>query len=433
MNFQWQHLLRGILAMMVLVLLLWLMSSNRRKIDWRLVAVGIISQFIIAILLFKVPGFIQIFSAITDFFVHLLDFSKAGADFLFGGLVGDTNTFGYLFAFQVLPTIVFFGALTALLYHLGILQRVVYVFAWMMSKTMRLSGAESLCTAANAFLGQTEAPLLVRPYLERMSASEIFCLMTGGMATIAGGVLGAYIGFLGGDDPIARKLFAEHLLSASIISVPAAIVCAKMLVPETEEVDKNLLLDKSKNGANVLEAVAIGTSDGLRLAVNVGAMLLVFTAIMAMFNYLCYNLIGSWTGWNDAISQASSGRYEGFTAQYILGLAFSPLAWLIGINGDDVMVVGQLLGEKTILNEFYAYKTLSGFKQSGTITDSHSIVIATYALCGFANFASIGIQIGGIGALAPSKRSQLAKFGVRSLIGGTIACLMTGVVAGILF
>ena len=299
---------------------------------------------------------------------------------------------------------------------------------------MKLSGAESLAAAGNIFLGQTESPLLVRPYLAKMTKSEIMCLMTGGMATIAGGVLGAYVGYLGGDSVQEQQIFASHLLAASIMSAPAAIVAAKMLVPETnpEGIDRNLNISKEKVGANILDAVSTGTRDGLKLAVNVGVMLLVFTAFMYMFNAMSFQ-IGEWTQLNAKIYANTGGRFEGLTLQYILGLVFSPVAWLLGVNWSDAVMVGQLLGEKTILNEFFAYASLGKLKAAELFTEQKSIIIATYALCGFANFASIGIQIGGISALALNQQSTLAKLGVRALIGGTIACFMTATIAGMLF
>ena len=297
---------------------------------------------------------------------------------------------------------------------------------------MHLSGAESLAAAANIFIGQTEAPLVVKPYLERMTKSEMLCLMVGGMATIAGGVLAAYISFLGGESDAQKVIFAKHLLTASIMSAPAAIIVAKMLFPETEEVDRKLDIAKDKIGSNILDAISRGTTDGLKLAVNVGAMLLVFTAVIAVFNWITVDWIGGPTGLNDKIAAATDGRYDGLSMQFILGNLFAPIAWIIGVPSDDMVVVGQLLGEKTILNEFYAYASLSDLKNSGVLTNYRSIVIATYTLCGFANFASIGIQIGGIGVLAPSQRKTLARFGIKALIGGTVAAMLTATIAGML-
>lgn len=433
-TFSIMSILRGLLGMAFLLLVAFIFSTDRKNIDWRLVGIGLGLQIVLALLVLKVPFVKSIFDVISKGFVTVLNFTKEGSTFLFGNLVTDIDTMGFIFAFQILPTIVFFAALTSALYYLGVIQWIVYAFAWIMSKTMKLSGAESLAAAGNIFLGQTESPLLVRPYLAKMTKSEIMCLMTGGMATIAGGVLGAYVGYLGGDSVQEQQIFASHLLAASIMSAPAAIVAAKMLVPETnpEGIDRNLNISKEKVGANILDAVSTGTRDGLKLAVNVGVMLLVFTAFMYMFNAMSFQ-IGEWTQLNAKIYANTGGRFEGLTLQYILGLVFSPVAWLLGVNWSDAVMVGQLLGEKTILNEFFAYASLGKLKAAELFTEQKSIIIATYALCGFANFASIGIQIGGISALALNQQSTLAKLGVRALIGGTIACFMTATIAGMLF
>ena len=423
---------RGLLGLSFLVLVGFLLSSNRRRIDWRLVGTGLLLQVVFAVLVLKVDRLAQSFDWLSQQVVTFLNFSEKGAEFLFGGLVNNQDTFGYIFAFKVLPTVVFFSAFTSVLYYFGIIQRVIKVFAWIMSRTMRLSGAESLAAAANIFIGQTEAPLVVKPYLDKMTKSELMCLMVGGMATIAGGVLAAYIAFLGGSSEAEKIYFAKHLLTASIMSAPAAIVIAKMLYPETETVDRTLDVSREKIGANVLDAIARGTTDGLKLAINVGAMLLVFTALIAVFNWITVDWIGGPTGLNEQINQQTAGRYTGLSLQYILGNLFAPVAWIIGVPAADIISVGQLLGEKTILNEFFAYASLSDLKNSGLLTSNRSIVIATYSLCGFANFASIGIQIGGIGGLAPSQQSNLAKFGIKALIGGTIAALMTATIAGML-
>lgn len=423
---------RGLLGLSFLVLVGFLLSSNRKRIDWRLVGTGLLLQVVFAVLVLKVDRVAQSFDWLSQQVVTFLNFSEKGAEFLFGGLVNNQDTFGYIFAFKVLPTVVFFSAFTSVLYYFGIIQRVIKVFAWVMSRTMRLSGAESLAAAANIFIGQTEAPLVVKPYLDKMTKSELMCLMVGGMATIAGGVLAAYIAFLGGSSEAEKIYFAKHLLTASIMSAPAAIVIAKMLYPETETVDRKLDVSREKIGTNVLDAIARGTTDGLKLAINVGAMLLVFTALIAVFNWITVDWIGGPTGLNDQINQHTAGRYSGLSLQYILGNLFAPIAWIIGVPSADIVTVGQLLGEKTILNEFFAYASLSDLKNSGLLTSNRSIVIATYSLCGFANFASIGIQIGGIGGLAPSQQSNLARFGIKALIGGTIAALMTATIAGML-
>lgn len=425
-------IVRGLIGILALLVIAWLFSNNRKGIDWRLVGTGVALQLVFAVLVLKVPLVNMLFASVARGFVKLLDFTAKGSEFLFGGLITDMNTFGYIFAFQVLPTILFFAALTSTLYYLGILQRVVYGFAWVMSKTMRLSGAESLAAAGNIFLGQTESPFLVRPYLDRMTPSEIMCLMTGGMATIAGGVFAAYVGFLGGTDIAARELFATYLLTASIMSAPAAIVAAKMLYPETEETDPNVSVPKERLGSNLLDAISIGTSDGLKLAVNVGVMLLVFIALIAMINFFFTDLIGHYTGLNEIVARSTEGRYPALSLEYLFGLAFAPIAYLLGVPSDDILIVGQLLGEKTIINEFIAYASLGKASAAGLIAHEKSVIIATYALCGFANFSSIGIQIGGIGALAPNQRTTLAALGLRALLGGTIACFMTAAIAGML-
>ncbi|MCW5520862.1 Na+ dependent nucleoside transporter [Aureitalea sp. L0-47] len=449
MGITFNSVLRGALGMIFLLLVCYLLSSNRRQINWRLVLTGLILQLGFAVLVLKVPFIATIFEWFSEKVVAFLALADVGANFVLGAwpdlaeifqvridengeVVKESFTIGYIFAFKVLPTIVFFSAFTSLLYYLGILQKIVYGFAWVMSKTMRLSGAESLAAAANIFIGQTEAPLVVKPYLEKMTKSEMLCLMVGGMATIAGGVLAAFIAFLGGDSDAERVIFAKHLLTASIMSAPAAIIIAKMLYPEVQTVNTSLNISRDKIGSNVLDAISKGTTDGVKLAVNVGAMLLVFTSLMAVLNWISADLIGSATGLNDKIAEATSGRYEELSMQYLLGNIFAPVAWIIGVPAEDITVVGQLLGEKTILNEFFAYATLSDLKNTGAITNYRSIVIATYALCGFANFASIGIQIGGIGVLAPSQRKVLAAFGVKALIGGTVAALLTATIAGML-
>lgn len=435
-------ILRGILGIAALLGVCYALSNNRKAIDWRLVGIGLGLQFILAILILRIDVVRLVFDFISSFFVVLLDFTEAGTNFVLGdwpevvevrdGATGNLVTVGYIFAIKVLPTIIFFSALSSVLYYLGILQLIIKGFAWVMSKTMKITGAESLAAAANIFIGQTEAPLVVKPYLEGMSKSEMLCLMTGGMATIAGGVFAAYVGFLGGDDTAMRQEFATHLLTASIMSAPAAIIAAKMLFPETQEVDlahQKLEIPRQEVGNNLLDAISTGTTDGLRLAINVGAMLLVFTAFIAMLNFIFVNFIGSWTGLNDYVATATNGRFEGFNIQYILGIIFSPFAWLLGVPWEDSLMVGQLLGLKTTLNEFFAYAALEGMQDQ---ISEKSIIISTYALCGFANFASIGIQIGGIGAIAPGQRKNLTELGIKSLIGGTVACFLTATLAGML-
>lgn len=424
-------ILRGLLGIVFLLSLAYLVSSDRKLINWRLVGIGVVLQIVLAIMLIKMPFIRACFQLIVDFFVMMIESTEESAKFLFGELAIPGKPYG--FAFIVLPTIIFFSALSSLLYYLGILQKVVYGFAWIMSKTMKLSGAESLAAAANVFIGQTEAPLVVKPYLEKMTKSEILSLMTGGMATIAGGVFGAYMAMLGGDDPEGKALFGMHLLTASIISAPAAIVAAKIIQPETrpEQIDETLHVPRTEAGSNLLDALARGTTDGLKLAVNVGAMLLAFMAFVFLANNLL-GALGGWTGLNETIASASGGQYQGLSLEYIIGLIFSPIAWMIGVSSADMVAIGQTLGEKTILNEFIAYLSLVDLKASGLVSE-RSVIIATYALCGFANFASIGIQIGGIGAIAPGQRKTLTEYGVKALIGGTIAALLTASIAGMLY
>ena len=426
-SFSFTSIFRGLIGIAFFLFLGWLFSIDRKSINWVLVAKGVALQIIIAVLVLKFPLIEAIFDGISVAFVKLIGFTDYGFTFLFKSLVsGEVGNPIVSFAFKILPTIIFFSALVSLFYYWGIIQKVVYAFAWIMKKFMRLSGAESLAAAGNVFLGQTEAPLLVKPYLLQMTKSEMMCLMTGGMATIAGGVLAAYVGFLGGEDPEQQAFFAKHLLTASIISAPAAIVAAKMLVPETEKINEDLIISKEKIGTNALEAIANGTTDGLKLAVNVGAMLLVFIALMALCNGVL-NQIGSWTSINGVI--AENTPYDQLSFEFILGYLGRPLVWIMGISWEDSIYVGELLGIKTVLNEFVAYPRLGEMKADGLISE-RSVIMSTYLLCGFANFASIGIQIGGIGALVPSRKGLLSKLGVRSLIGGTIACILTATVIG---
>jgi CNT family concentrative nucleoside transporter len=433
--------LRAGLGLVVFTAVCWLASENRRRIDWRLVGGGMALQFGLALAILHVPVVESGFEWVAMFFVKLLDFSKEGAAFLFNDLVTDAEKHGFIFAVQVLPTIVFFAAFSSVLYYLGILQRVVFAFAWLMKRTMRMSGAESLATAANIFIGQTEAPLLVRPYLAGMTRSETMTLMTGGMATIAGGVFVTYIGLLGGAGEASRLVFAKHLLTASILSAPAAVVAAKMLVPETVAVDERLEVPRDRLGANLLDAAVAGTTDGVKLAVNVAGALLAFTALVALVNFVLERGIGAldivpvggtWTDLDTVIASSTGGAYRGLTLQYLLGMAFSPVAWLSGVSPGDTMAVGQVLGERMVLNEFFAYNTVREMRTAGTLVNERSVMIAAYALCGFANVVSMGIQVGGIGALAPSQRPVLASLAFKAMIGGTIACLFTACVAALL-
>lgn len=426
-EFTFMSILRGAIGILFFLFLGWIFSVDRKNINWSLVGKGIGLQLIIAILVLKFPLVEALFDAISYGFVQLIGFTDYGFTFLFKTIsTGEVETPLMNFAFKILPTIIFFSALVSLFYYWGVIQKIVYAFAWIMKKFMKLSGAESLAAAGNVFLGQTEAPLLVKPYLLKMTKSEMMCLMTGGMATIAGGVLAAYVGFLGGDDPQQQAFFAKHLLTASLISAPAAIVAAKILVPETEKINEDLSISKEKIGTNALEAIANGTSDGLKLAINVGAMLLVFIAIMALCNGILFQ-VGNWTNLNELISENTP--YSKLSFECILGYLGRPLVWIMGVSWEDSIYVGELLGIKTVLNEFVAYPRLGEMKATGLISE-RSVIMSTYLLCGFANFASIGIQIGGIGALIPSRKGLLSKLGVRALIGGTIACILTSTVIG---
>lgn len=421
------NVLRGFLGMAILLAICYLLSKNRKAIDWKMVGIGIGLQIVLAFGITQVEGIRSVFEWVVRFFSVMIQSSQQSSQFLFGDLAKPGTPYG--FAFMVLPTIIFFSALSSVLYYLGILQKVVGGFAWLMRKTLRLSGAESLAAAANVFIGQTEAPLVVKPYLERMTRSELLCLMVGGMATIAGSVFGAYMAMLGGDSEADRIYFGMHLLTASIISAPAAIVCAKMIYPEDQKVDHTVEISKEEAGSNFLDALSRGTTDGLKLAVNVGAMLLAFMAFVYLINLALAGL-GSF-GLNQWVTEQTLGAHKNFDLQFIMGILFAPVAWIIGIDPMHIMSIGQLLGEKTILNEFVAYLSLGDMKANGVL-DHRSVVIATYALCGFSNFASIGIQIGGISAIAPGQRNNLTAFGIYALIGGTIACLLTACVAGIL-
>jgi len=423
-------ILRGLLGMAVLLALGYLLSHNRKNIPWRTVFVGLAIQVILAIGVLYVP-FVRIsFEFLGQIFVKILDFTKAGSEFLLGGLM-NSSTYGFIFLFQVLPTIIFFSALTSLLFYWGIIQKVVWALAWVFTKALRISGAEALSVAGNIFLGQTESPLMIKAYLSKMGNSEILLVMTGGMATLAGGVLAAYIALLGGDDPQLRLEFAKHLLAASVMAAPAAIVFAKMIVPPDREINQQIEVSREKIGSNVLDAITNGTSEGVKLAVNVAAMLLAFIAFIAMFNFIV-GKIGQWTHLNEVIATATNGRYQHLSLQFLLGYTFAPLMWLVGITPQDIVLVGRLLGEKLILTEFIGYISLAELKAAGAFASPKSIIMATYLLCGFANVASIGIQIGGIGALAPNQRVLLSRYGVPALIAGTLTSLMSATIIGMI-
>jgi len=408
-----------------------LCSENRKAISYKTLVSGILLQFLLAFFLIKFNFLNSFFNSLAEFFVYILSFTEKGSEFLFGELV-NTKKMGFILAFKVLPTIVFFSALSSLLFHLGILQKIVKIFAFIMSRLMGLSGPESLSAAGNIFLGQTEAPLLVKPYISKMSRSELFSLMAGGMATIAGGVFAAFIGILGGEDPEKKIFFARHLLTASILSAPAALVFAKAFVPETQKVNKNLEIKETKKSANSLDAIATGTSDGIQLAFNVGAMLLVFISLVALGNTLFSEVFGNFLKLNSLAQNITKNPNEIFDLNFIFSIFFLPFSYLIGVPKEDLFSVSQLIGTKTVVNEFVAYLDLEKMKNTGEIIHEKSILIATYALCGFSNLSSIGIQIGGLSILAPERRAEISSLAFKAMIAGTFACLLTAAIAGLL-
>ena len=430
-GFTLEGFLRGLLGILFLILTTYLLSSNKKAINWKTASTGLLLQLILAVGVLKISWVKMIFESAGKVFVKILDFTMEGTKFLFGDLVSAEN-FGNVFIFSILPTVIFFAALTSILFYLGIIQKIVRVMALLLSKLLGVSGPESLSVAGNIFLGQTESPLMIKAYLEKMSKSEILLVMIGGMATVAGGVLAAYIGFLGGDNPELKVYYAKHLLTASVMAAPGAIVISKILYPETEKIDSNVEVSQDKIGSNFLDAISIGTSEGLKLAANIAAMLLVFIAFIALINYILSGF-GELTNLNDWISDRTV--YSELSLELILGYIFAPVMWLIGVAKEDVTLMGQLLGIKLAASEFIGYIQLSDLKDATNLIHLNyqkSIIIATYMLCGFANFASIGIQIGGIGALEPKQRKNLSKFGFKALIGGTLASLLSATIAGMI-
>jgi CNT family concentrative nucleoside transporter len=427
------HIAFGLFGLAMLVGIAFVFSNNKRAVSWKLVGTGVALQIVFATLVLKVPFGRDVFNGIALGFVKLLDFVRVGSEFIFGTFT-DASKFGFVFAVQVLPTIVFFASLTGVLYHLGVMQRIVRGMAWVITKVMNVSGAETTSVCASVFIGQTEAPLTIKPYIERMTQSELMTVMIGGMAHIAGSVMAAYVGLLGGDDPAQKQFFAKHLLTASVMAAPATLMLAKILVPETQEplTRGTVKLEVERTTANVIDAAASGAGDGLRLALNVGAMLLAFIALIALLNAPI-----QWFGnhaWGDSGSinawiSANAGRPVELSLQTIFGWVLAPLAWLIGVPWQDANLVGSFIGEKVVVNEFVAYVDMS--KHLDQLT-RQSQLIATYALCGFANFSSIAIQIGGIGGLAPNRRADLARLGLRAVLGGSLATFMTATIAGVL-
>ena len=444
-GFTFESFFRGLIGMATLILISFLLSNNKKEINWKTVGFGLAFQLIIAIGVLKIPFVMKTFEYIGQIFISILKFTQSGTQFLFGDML-NIDSFGYIFAFQVLPTIIFFSALTSVLFYLGIIPKVVRAMGWLLSKILHISGAESLSVAGNIFLGQTEAPLLIKAYLEKMNRSEILLVMIGGMATVAGAVLAAYIGFLGGDDASSQLFYAKHLLAASVMAAPGAIVISKILFPQTNDINTEIKVSQEKIGSNILEAISNGTTEGLKLAINVGAMLLVFIAFIAMINGVLKGLANfdgfaieslnfdwNFTSLNEVI--ANNTIYNGLSLEFILGYIFAPIMWLIGVAKEDMTLMGQLLGIKLAASEFVGYIQLADLKDLANpvhLKYQKSVIMATYMLCGFANFASIGIQIGGIGSLAPGQRKTLSELGIKALIGGTIASLLSATIAGLI-
>ena len=430
-GFSFFSLLRGFLGISVLILIAFLLSNNRKAISWKTVAVGLFIQFVVAFGVLKVKFIKNIFETAGNFFIKVLEYTGEGTKMLLGEF-GDVDEYGFIFVFQALPVIIFFSALSSILYYFGIIQKLVGFLAKALTKVFKISGAESLSVAGNIFLGQTEAPLLIKAYLEKMNRSEIFLVMVGGMATVAGSVLGAYIGFLGGNDPIKQLEFAKSLLAASVMAAPGAIVIAKIIYPQNEVISNEVKISKNKIGSNLLSAISIGTSEGIRMAVNVAAMLLVFIALIAMLSSILGGF-GNITGINSWI--ASNTIYKSLSIEFILGYLFSPLMWIIGVAKEDIALMGQLLGIKLVASEFVGYTQLVDLKNGMNqlhFNYEKSVIMATYMLCGFANFASIGIQIGGIGIIAPKIKKHLTELGLKAMIAGSIVSLMSATIAGII-
>ena len=426
-------ILRGIIGIAVLLAIAYLLSSKRTAVKWKTVFIGLALQFMLAFGVLRIEWVKQVFNVMGSFFTAILEFTESGSLFLFGNLIDASNpAIGYVFALQILPTIVFFSALTSILYYFGIIQRVVKALAWLLTKALGISGAESLSVAGNIFLGQTEAPLLIKAYLPKMNRSEILLVMTGGMATVAGGVLASYVGFLGGSDPELRLSFASHLIAASVMAAPGAIIISKLMLPQTKVVDEAIEISDTSSGSNALDALANGTTEGLKLALNVGAMLLVFIAFIALLNGVL-NQLGTIGGLNDFL--APLWGYEKVSLEAILGTLFAPLMYIIGVAKEDLSLMGQLLGIKLVASEFVAYTQLASLKDINNavhLAYDKSVLMATYMLCGFANFASIGIQIGGIGTLAPSQKKTLSELGFKALIAGSLASLLSATIAGMI-
>ncbi|MGB0376023.1 MAG: NupC/NupG family nucleoside CNT transporter [Flavobacteriaceae bacterium] len=424
----WIDTARGFLGLMVLLGLAYAMSSHRKQIPWKTVGLGLLFQSTIVIGVLYWDGLALVFEILGQFFIKVLEYTGAGTKMLLGEL-GDVKGRGFIFVFQALPVIIFFSALTSILYYFGILQALVKILAKGLSRGLKISGAESLSVAGNIFLGQTEAPLLIKAYLKKMSRSELFLVMVGGMATVAGSVMGAYISFLGGNDPEAQLAFAKSLLAASVMAAPGAVVIAKIMVPPEGTIDTLVTIPKQEAGNNLLDAITNGTQEGVRMAVNVAAMLLVFIALIAMLSGILKGIgsIGGLNGWI-----AAHTPYDALSLEFLLGYLFAPLMWLMGVPAPDIALLGQLLGIKLVASEFVAYAQLADLKNLvvGGLHSQKSILMASFMLCGFANFASIGIQIGGIGILAPERRTDLIALGPKAMIGGTLVSLISATIVG---
>jgi len=432
-EFSLLSLMRGLIGMIFVILVAWLFSTDRKAVNWKVVGLGLATQVVLAIGILYVPVVQDFFELIGRAFVKTLSFSEAGTAFLFKSMVtGKIETALLNFALTILPTIIFFSALTSVLFYFGIIQKIVYVLALFMTRMFRISGPESLSVAGNIFLGQTESPLMIKEYLEKMNRSEMMLVMAGGMATLAGGVLAVYIKILGAGDPVQELFYAKHLLAASILAAPGVVVVSKILLPQTEKIDPDVTVSKEKVGKNVLDAISNGTTQGLKLAVNVGAMLLVFISFIFMLNYI-FLKTGDVTHLNRLISHLTNGQYDHLSLQFILGYVFSPFMWMIGVPGPDADLLGRVLGEKIIMTEFIGYVSLGELKEAGAFVSQKSVIMATYVLCGFANFASIGIQIGGIGSLAPGKRVMLSRLGMRAMIAGALTSLLSASIVGMMF
>ena len=420
---------RGMMGMLVLISIAYALSNDRRNIPWKVVGIGLLTQIIIAIGVIKIAWIKSFFEFISQFFVKLLEYTQAGTEMLLGTFA-NTDQYGFVFVFQALPIIIFFSALTSILYYFGILQKIVKGLAWSLRKFLKISGSESLAVAGNIFLGQTEAPLLIKAYLKKMTPSEIFLVMVGGMATVAGSVMGAYIGFLGGTDPVQRLAFAKGLLAASVMAAPGAVVIAKIMFPQKNEIPELTAIQRENVGDSFLNAISNGTAEGVRMAVNVGAMLLVFISLIALLNGI-FTGIGDPTGINAWVAEHTS--YPTFSIEFLLGYTFAPLMWVIGVAAEDIALMGQLLGVKIVASEFVGYIQLADLKDPTSALHfgyEKSVVMATYMLCGFANFASIGIQIGGIGILAPNQKKTLSRLGFKAMVGGAMVSLLSATIAG---